>query len=81
MAVYSDWEIHSANAQDMQTAVNFLGFTQGDGFLQGNRYSIPDLWDEVRSAGYDRVYIFRWEACDATKHGRSAWCVRDFEMV
>jgi hypothetical protein len=40
MAVYSDWEIHSANAQDMQTAVNFLGFTQGDGFLQGNRYSI-----------------------------------------
>lgn len=40
MAVYSDWEIHSSNAQDMQNAVNFLGFTQGDGFLQGNRYSI-----------------------------------------
>jgi hypothetical protein len=40
MAVYSDWEIHSANAQDMQAAVNFLGFTQGDGYMQGNRYSI-----------------------------------------
>jgi hypothetical protein len=41
MAAYSDWEIHSANSSDMQTAVNFLGFTQGDGFTSsGIRYSI-----------------------------------------
>lgn len=41
MAEYSDWEIHSANAADMQAAVNFLGFTQGDGFTKaGIRYSI-----------------------------------------
>jgi hypothetical protein len=41
MAAYSDWEIHSSNAADMQTAVTFLGFTQGDGFTSnGVRYTI-----------------------------------------
>jgi hypothetical protein len=34
MANYSDWELHSSNPADMQTAISFLGFTQGDGYTK-----------------------------------------------
>jgi hypothetical protein len=40
MAEYSDWEIHSSDPNAMQQARNALGFTQGDGFLNGVLYSI-----------------------------------------
>lgn len=41
MASYSDWELHSTNASDLQTAANFFGFTQGDGYTSaGIRYTI-----------------------------------------
>jgi hypothetical protein len=41
MADYSDWELHSTLASDLQAAANFFGFTQGDGFTaSGIRYTI-----------------------------------------
>jgi hypothetical protein len=40
MAEYSDWEISTADKATMDAGVRLIGFTQGDGFLQGVRYSI-----------------------------------------
>jgi hypothetical protein len=37
---YSDWELHSSNQADMDLARKQLGFTSGDGFLNGVLYSI-----------------------------------------
>lgn len=40
MALYTDWELHSTQLSDLQNARTQLGFTQGDGFLNGVRYTI-----------------------------------------
>lgn len=40
MAEYSDWELHTDSLNTLQNAVKTLGFTQGDGYLKGVRYSI-----------------------------------------
>jgi hypothetical protein len=37
---YSDWELHSSNPNAMDQARQALGFTQGDGYLNGVLYSI-----------------------------------------
>jgi hypothetical protein len=54
MAEYSDWEIHTADAATMQSAVNFLGFTQGEGFTMVSgtpvRYSIYIYGDKYTAS-------------------------------
>jgi hypothetical protein len=55
MADYSDWEIHSTLLSDMTTAVNSIGFTQGDGFLNGIRYSINIYGQKYTQQGTKQV--------------------------
>jgi len=40
VAEYSDWEIHTDTKAQMDAGARALGFTQGDGFLNGVRYTI-----------------------------------------
>jgi hypothetical protein len=61
MANYSDWEIHSSNAADMQTAVTFFGFTQGDGFTKdGIRYTINLYGTKWTTVGSTNTYTDPW---------------------
>jgi hypothetical protein len=55
MAVYSDWEMHSANASDMDLARQQLGFTQGDGVFNGVPYSINVYGTKYQQQGTKQV--------------------------